>query len=133
MIREHVAAVKALLTAVLADAVYDGEAPSAADPTTPERYVVLWPDNGDPQAEHLCGTSSTVTMLIQTTAVGKTADQARWVADKVFPALLDVRPTVAGRVCDPIRHDTAQPIRRDDDAGGWFYAVDVWRLVTRPA
>lgn len=132
MIREHAAALEELLAAQNL-AVYQGGAPDAA--TVP--YAVLWTDSGTRTQEKLPVDSSTVNMLVSVTSVGSTTEQAAWVADRVFAALLDQTPVITGRICQPVTHEVSDPVRRDDDViapGGSpvYQQVDVFRLVTRP-
>jgi hypothetical protein len=49
--------------------------------------------------------------------VGRDDVGARAVAQLVEAALLDVRPTIAGRTCFPIRFESAEPPRSDESTG----------------
>jgi hypothetical protein len=62
--------------------------------------------------------------------VGGTAAGARGVAQRVRTALLDVRPTVAGLSCGPIRMEgDSQPPQRDETTGVLVMdAVETYRL-----
>jgi hypothetical protein len=65
--------------------------------------------------------------------VGDNDIAARAVADLVAGALLDVRPTIDGRSCYPIRHDASQPARPDESTGDTVVdLVDVYRLESMP-
>lgn len=131
-IRDHVAAVIGLLQAS-GLAVFDGGAPDGAAPP----YAVVYADQGATSPQSLSFRSVQRSVTAQTTCVGVNPEQARWAAEKVEGALLDVTPTVAGRVCWPIRREASQPVRRDDDLPGTtearFYAIDVWRFQSAPA
>jgi len=135
VIREHANAVLTLLQAVPNLTVYDGHVPD--EPAFP--YAVLYADDGLRGPLALTLTSDQVTMTLQVTSVGATADAARIIADKVSGALLDIRPTVASRACWPIRHESTRPAIEDRDVviPGTslhpIYAVDVYRLASLPA
>lgn len=135
MIREHAAAVVALLDAVPDLTIYDGRVP--AEPSFP--YAVLYADDGLRGPVSLTLASDQVTMTVQVTSVGATADAARVVADKVSGALLDVRPSITSRVCWPIRHEGTRPAIEDRDVTipgtslHPVYTVDVYRLASLPA
>lgn len=58
---------------------------------------------------------------------------ARAVAQRVQAALLDVRPTIAGRTCYPIRFDAFEPPRPDESTGQLISdLVVVYRLESVP-
>jgi hypothetical protein len=59
---------------------------------------------------------------------------ARAVSGRVRGALLNKRLTVADRDCAPIRHDSGQPARRDEDLGpAVMDLVDVYKFRSVPA
>lgn len=127
MIRAHATGVKALVTGVT---VYTSRAPDGA--TTP--YVVLHPDQGRGEPTSLQGDSDWRPWRYYTTCVGSTPEQAQWAAEKVEAGLLDVRPTVTGRSCTPIRKESSVPVTRDEDAPTpVFMARDVWVFSSIPA
>lgn len=67
-------------------------------------------------------------------SVGTTAASARVVATRVRNALLDVRPAVSGRTCNPIRWVDGQDTNRDEQIGtGVFDVVDVYEFGSSPA
>lgn len=104
MIVEHAAAVLALLDAVNDPpplTVFDGRVPNETDPrTTP--YVAVRFSEAPPELSFR-GVTHEYGLRIICFCVGGTDRAARMVADRVKTALQDVTPTVAGRVCYPIR------------------------------
>lgn len=67
-------------------------------------------------------------------SVGATDVAARVVAGRVLASLLNARPTIAGRACWPIRHESSSPPARDESTGTAVISqVDVYRLETTPA
>lgn len=127
MIRAHVAGVIALLTG--SPTVYDGKVPDSTNPP----YRVVYANGGLAIVTNTAGDSNCREWSFQTTAVGSTPEQARAVAEKNQTALLDSHPTVSGRTCGPIRHETSRSVERDDDVSPpVFYAVDVWRFMSLP-
>lgn len=148
MLAAHVAGVKALLAAAgFVDitaggtvsspsmALYDGQVPG--DPRFP--YLVLWTAPGDRPAPTLDNSHVQFDTRLHTTYVGGNAAAVRIVLAKVETALLDVRPTVAGRSCWKLTKLFSEPIRQDEDVTipgtslHPMYGVDVWRLASTPA
>lgn len=134
----HVAAVNALLTAALPAGivVYDGEVPG----TPGQTYAVIYAPPGDRSPTTLQGTSDQIELTIQVTCVGTTALQALDVADLVCAALIDQRPTVAGRTCWRITQiPGTPPIQRDDQTRDpnidrpRFSAFPRFRIASTPA
>lgn len=126
------AAVLALLQADTNLTVYDGTVP--ATPARP--YVVLWsPPIPAATIDNLSGRSGWFEQIPQTTVVGDTPESVRIVSRRVRAALLDVTPTVVGRVCLPIRMDgDPLPIQPDNDvAPPVFYAAIRWLCSSTPA
>lgn len=114
--------------------VYPGGAPG--DAAVP--YAVLWTDAGTRARETLAASSDRLDMLVTVVSVGSQPEQAGWVGERVFAALLDRAPAITGRTCSPITHEVSDSVRRDPDVvqpGGAvvYEQVDVFRLVTRPA
>lgn len=130
----HATAVLALLTGA-GLTVHDGAVP--ANPDYP--YAVLYVGTGDRGPASITMASDQQTYSMQVTTVGATAASARIYAARALAALLDITPTVTGRVCWPIRLEAAQPPREDRDitipgtATHPVYAVDVYRVASRPA
>ena len=129
MIRDHVAAVVALVDADPNVTVYDGQVPN--EPSLP--YVVIRTDSGRRERSALPASSDRVTVRIWATSVGETRASAQWVSEKVTTALLDVRPTVTGRSCFPITSVNSQPAREDDVVKPLVFALDEFELVSIPA
>lgn len=133
---DHKAAGLDLLEANAALAVYDGKLPDSATDVTPPFVLVYtvieWP-NGDP-AQSLSGESATCLTYWYCHCVGSTDTASLVVAAQVRRSLLDVRPVVAGRVCDLIRFEASLPPQRDEVLRrAVFDTVVVYKLQTRPA
>ena len=127
MIRLHAAAVLALIDAQPNVTVYDGQVPNR--PVLP--YAVMYADQGGAGQSAFSGKSDFRVWRFQTTAVGSTPEQCRWLAERVELALLDVAPVVTGRTCGRIDKLDSQPVRRDDTVDpALFYAVDRWQFLS---
>lgn len=135
MIDEHAAAVLALLAAVVGPPplnVHDGKVPPNTDPAA-KPYVLVYFDKARPDLT-FTGAAHTFQLGITCHSVGGSARAARMVQDRVEAALLNVVPTVAGRTCHPIRHDSGTPPQRDEGTGSLVMAaVDVYILRSVPA
>ncbi len=135
MINEHAAAMLALLDAdndPPALVVLDGKVPTG----TVAPYVLVYFDDTDPElpdSRPLTGASQRHVVRAICHSVGGNGQAARMVADRVRTALLDVVPTVTGRTCMPIRREDGQPPQRDEQAGGVWDKVDVYRLESVPS
>lgn len=131
MIAEHVTAFADLVDAVANVTVYaDGKVPNS--PTLP--YVVIYGNQGMPENASMADVSEWQHFTAQTTCVATSQLSARALADRVQTALLDVRPTVAGRSSGQISKVSSQPVRVDNDVTPpLFYAVDVWSFTTVPS
>lgn len=131
MIVEHVEAFAGLIDAVANVTVYADE-PVPNTPTFP--YVAVYGNQGVPVEATFDSQSTTVPFTFQTTCVGKTQGQLRALADRVQAALVDVRPTVAGRSCSQLTKVASQPVRLDTSVTPpVFIAVDVWAFTSVPA
>lgn len=111
----HTAAVIALLQAALPAAVtvHDGDVPD----TPGQTYVAVYDDAGNLSATSLAAVTDYIAQTVQVTCVGTTPAQARMVLDAVRAALIDQRPTVAGRSCWRIAQQDGMPtVARDDEA-----------------
>ena len=103
-------AVLALLRADPNLTVYDGIVPES--PAYP--FVVAYFDAGTRSPYTLAGQSSSSVHRFQCSVNADNAVSARIVAGKVLGRLLDVRPTVTGWTCWPIRHESSPPAYTDD-------------------
>lgn len=137
--KAHADAILGLLHAALDPvpiAVYDGLVPNtvtladvAAHPYTLVYLQAGWPTDGAGNA--FDGLSRTCLLRIFTHSTGATAAAARSVAGQVRAALLNIRPTVTGRVSGPIRWVDGNPPDRDETLGfPVMDQVDVWELMT---
>lgn len=89
--------------------VFDGIIPK----TPPDRYVIVYIDNGTRHALAACGQSDSAYVRWQTTAVAPDGGQVRWLGDKVLGSV-DVTPTATGWVCGQIQHVYGQRPQRDE-------------------
>lgn len=134
MIREHYAAVKALLPA--GTTVYMWSVPGA--PVYP--YVVLWGDigsesSGGPDGDSLQDVPDVLSLNVRATYVGLTGDSVLIVARNVRAALNRKTPAVAGWRCNPLRQSSLMDAQTDTSvtlSGGAnpVYAVDEFALVS---
>lgn len=136
MIPEHATAMLALLTGAPGSpalVVYDGVTPAGA--TAP--YVLVYFASADPEladSRSLRADSRRHVTRAYAHCVGGNQAAARSVAKRVRTAWLDVRPTVAGRQCQPIRREEGQPAQRDESLGTPVLdLVEVYRLESEPA
>lgn len=110
--------------------VYDGVVPNKS----PVPYAVLYSDLGDYERLTLSQLSDKRTVHFQTTSVGVTPEQARWVALKTRAVCIDALVPLDGRLTWRIAHESSQPVQRDDDLDPpVFYAVDQYVLASVPA
>lgn len=134
MINDHAAAILALLDADNTDPPlvwYDGSVPQGA---APPYVLVYFADNDSRASTPMTGESKRFVMWAYAHCVGGNQIAARAVAQRVRAALLDVKPTVAGRTCFPIRRDDGQPAQRDQSTGQLVQdKVDVYRLESIPS
>jgi len=87
-------------------------------------YAVMYPDGGLKSAFHrTLANNGPNELRYQITSVGSTPDQAQWMADKVAHALLTAIPVVAGRRVWPTVEEDSQPVRRDEESTGLFFAT----------
>lgn len=107
----HVDAVRTALEAA-ALTVFLGVAP----PDSARPYVALHVDPGSPEPSSLTGEHDQAAIVVQTTCVADTVEQALWLADRVLGALLDRVLEVDGRAgWRPEVYSSGPPVQRDDD------------------
>jgi hypothetical protein len=104
--------------------------PNEAPPPFVSVHLAVYRPNGG----RLTTRSTRMVARIYANCVGADDIQARGVSDLVAAALLDVRPTIAGRTCFPIRHETQQqPPREDESAGALLVTLtEIYRLESLP-
>lgn len=108
--------------------VFDGIVP----PTPPDRYVVVYVDDGTrSDADSVCHQSTSVTFRWQTTCVGPDRAMASWLAGRIKDAIVDARPTVDGWDPGLIEHTFSQLPQRDEQVleRPTVFAVDQFRLL----
>lgn len=112
----HAVAVLALLTASPnIPAVYDDVVPTSPPSVYVKVYFQDSPSDG--YCEDLTmGTVETLYRIIVHCVAG-TASGARIVAGNVRAALLDVIPSVSGRIAWPIRFESSLPPQKDESTG----------------
>jgi len=135
VIREHYAAVKALLP-VTGLQVYMWSVPTS--PVFP--YVCLWGDLGDessggPDGDSLCDAPDVLTLRVRATYAGLTGDALGIVAAKVRGALNRKTPVVPGWAPSKLRQSVLMDAQTDFDVtipniGHPIFAVDEFLLVS---
>jgi hypothetical protein len=136
IVSQHADAYLSLLRGnmVLADKVFDGAVPS---PTPAPPYVVVYVHQERlPGADGntMDGLSATVRCRAICHCVGADATAARAMAYQVSAALLDVEPTITGRTCSPIHHESNMPPNPDESTGTLVTdQVDTYRFDSWPA
>jgi hypothetical protein len=117
--QQHADAILGLLRTALVNPVlpvHDGEVPK--EPETPELpYVLVYLYTTRPDGTSLKNESDRAVTQAILHCAGANAVAARAVAGRVADAILDVKPTIPGRVCWPIRDDGSLPPDRDDTTG----------------
>jgi hypothetical protein len=135
--KTHADAILNLLHAALDPvpiAVYDGVVPNPYPDVAANPWVLVylqpsWPVDG--AGNTLDGLARTYVLRAYCHSTGGTAAAARGIAGQVRQALLNVRPTVAGRATGLIRWVDGQPPNRDETLGfAVMDKVDVYELVT---
>jgi hypothetical protein len=92
------------------------------------QYILRPPDA---EGNALAGRSQSWTTFSTFHCVGTTPRAAAAMQMTVRAALLDRVPTVAGRVCGPLREDQCLPVQKDDTSGTDVYdAVCVYRFTS---
>jgi hypothetical protein len=137
--QDHANAVLALLdadNAAPALVFLDGAVPSGQLPPYVLVYLMLQTPDGlaAPDKVSLDFNSDVVDLWVYCHCVGGNAAAARAVSARVRAALLNVTPTIANRVCFPIRWREGNPPQRDESTGVLVQdLVDVYGLITVPA
>lgn len=134
MIREHYAAVKALLPADMN--VYMWNVPNS--PQYP--YVCLWGDlgnetSGGPDGDSLEDTVGVLMLRVRATYAGLTGDSVLVLCRNVRAALNRERPVVAGRWCSELRQASLMDVQADTDVtipgfGNPLFAVDEFSFLS---
>ena len=113
--------------------VIAGKVPPGMLPPYVRVYVHV-EDPDDAESRPITGASQRVVARAICHCVGGDDIAARAVAQRVRAAYLDVVPTVAGRVCLPIRHEASNPPVDDESTGTLVVdQVDTYRLESLPA
>lgn len=107
-----------LSTAILASiqaavpgvAVFDGIVPDEP----PDRYVVVYVDDGTVAALAVCARSDSATCRWQTTCVAPDREMAGWLATRIRDATVDSAPVAAGWVCGQVCHQFSERPSRDE-------------------
>lgn len=116
--------------------LYRGKLPPNVTTLAPPWVLVFtaveWPDD---DADHgLDHASSTCITTWYCYASGTTDTSALAASGIVRGALLDVVPTIAGRVCSPIGQVSSEPPRQHESTGtAVLTALSIYELRTRPA
>lgn len=133
--RQHIDAGMNLLRADAGLTVYpdaEGDVPSPAD--RPDHYLMVYATISRPRAADgnaLDGLSKVWTTTWYVHAVGPNHNSSVAVAMRANRALLDQRPTIAGRSVNPITQATEQPPTRDESTGLPVYdTVVTYEMVT---
>lgn len=125
--REHIAALRGLLTAAGLTSYYV-EAPS----TAPRPYVLVWSSSGRPTTEAAVSPSSDFQDVVGVTSVADTPEAVLIVQGRARAALAGT-PVVAGRLVWLTLEDS-RPVTVDRDVTPPRpYGVDLFRLVSVPA
>lgn len=138
-LRSTVDVVEAALTAA-GLSTHRGRGPD--DPMAAAPYVVVYAGavevDGPSSARHVDTHPE-----VQLTCVGKSSEQAEWLADKAFDVLFGSPLSLtapAGRAWlspgAPVHHVLTRPVVRDDDFGAGapvFYAIHIIALPSTPA
>lgn len=130
---------EAEVAAVIARLKGDASAPLNVHDSRPASpiypYVIVYADGGVSSSDREADVRVSRAVTWQTTTVGTSAAQCRSALARVTDRLEDWRPTVAGRMCSKVDHETAQPVRPDDELPDRvvYYATDQWSFVSDPA
>lgn len=139
MIKEHAQVFLDLLGAATGSpalVVHDGAVPQGSLPPYVLAYIAVEVPGVEiePDKSDLTYASKAVRARAILHSVGIEASAAREVADRARGALLDVRPSLAGRTSSPIRWTDGQDTRRDEQIGSdIFDQIDVYQFGSYPA
>lgn len=111
--------------------VHDGKVPEGAEPP----YALVYITTTTPTGTSLTNDQDRAVSRAYVHCVGADAKAARAVAGRVDAALLNVKPTITGRVCWPIRDDdSGSPPDRDETTGVLVMdQISVYRLESVPS
>lgn len=119
--------------------VGDAVAPDAITHDTQGRltspYCIVYPMPSGGTSGPMSAPHADEDMVVQVTAVGRTREQAQWVADTAKATLL-AGISITGRALSSRPGlDVGSGLQRDDDTAGppLFYAVHRYRFPTTPA
>ena len=134
-VQAHADAILALLRADASLVVYPptGGGGTTVPAGTNPPYVVVQVIADRPDGGRLQHLSTRFRARAYCQCVGANDIAARVVSDRVAAALLDVRPTIAGRSVYPIRHDIGRdPLSTDTTGTTTVTITDVYRLESDP-
>jgi hypothetical protein len=134
--RDHIEAGLALLRADIGLVVYpdaEGFVPEGRAEEYVRVYTSIERPLTDPSSK-MDGRTSAWVVRWYCHSVGSTEHSATAVGMRVRAAMLDVKPTITGRVCGFIRFDSSVPTNPSDTTGVTIYdKVDVYRMRTSPS
>jgi hypothetical protein len=119
--------------------VYDGRVPSTTPLPTPPYVVVRFTcvyqgPAVRPDASALDGDARALQVTARVYSVAASGQAARAVNGRVATALLNWRPTVAGRSCSPLRHIDQFETPPDERTGTTYFELgDDYRFTSIPA
>jgi hypothetical protein len=130
-IRAHA---KAVVDQLQTDADLNGVVFQGLVLNRPKRYCTVHMDSGRRIADRFTGPQVQQDYTITVHSAGTSTEQAQWVAERVYAALLGVVLAVPGRKCHRVRAIDSQPVELDRDVTPpLFYSTDVFELVSDPA
>lgn len=132
--QQHATAILDLLEADPNLVVYDGKVPDKPNPVAAQ-YVLVYLTTTTAKVSSQKGMQDWSTTRAYCHCVGADATAARAISGRVANLLLNVTPTITGRVCWPIRDDdSGSPPDRDETTGVLVMdQVDVYRLESVPS
>lgn len=128
----HATALLALIDST-PQAMYDGQVPSPSPDPDDTPYIVVYVTVESVGPIDVTGLSAVTEARAICHCVGSTAAAARTVAAAVRGALLNVRPSVTGRVSHLIRQEQSRPPQPDETTGRLVMdQIDVYVVRTEP-